>query len=549
MTFIDCYSAGKGGGAAFLAGWTNEGGNYFTPGSSVTYNGNIVCQGCTANNGSGGGIFSMTDLTINGTVSCTNCESTQYHGGGVASLERSITIADNTNITDCTAQQHGGGIYASGSVTLNGSSNTLTGNTATTGNGGGIFCTGGTILNATIGGSNQNKNRAGQDGGGIYNNGGTLTVSDVNCSSNEAGQDGGGVYNNGGTLTVSDVNCSSNEAAQNGGGVYTKGNPISTITNTTTTTNTTTETVQRVEYIEVSTIGIGGDIPTFVPYINTGITFSGAHKTWAKLQRGTTEVFGFYAYTGTGASQRAGYKPLSSNIQHAWPDKGNTSSGNNYSAGTDMTGIFEVEQDYQHIKLTDCNGVETVFNYSGNSSAAMSATWTLLRPYVNTSNSTGRLYEAKIWDGSNNLIGHYIPCYVVSTGQIGVYDAVNETFLGNAGRGSFTKGADVAGETYTVEITTTTTTTTTTTVPDFNVTLNNCTIGANGAANTAVDGAGVYINKGGVTMNEGSCSYNAASNNGGGFYNNGGGLKAIGATLNGNTATGKGGAIYTRKVD
>ena len=544
----------NGGSYAYNAATNGNGGGFYLDtgnGESTTINFNnpsITYNTATSENiyqGNGGGVCAGSyNMTINVTDGIYAYNTAKYGGGFCLSNKEASFTSTNTNslVIINNSAAYGGGIYASSKLTVNGGrcsyntatengggiysrsggltvSGTIFTNNTATANGGAIYTTStnGTLTNCTIGASGEPNSAA--NGGGIYSET-ILTINGGSCSYNTATENGGGIYSRSGGLTVSETIFTNNAATNYGGAIWTMGTinnhnyipyPV-----------TSTKTVQRVEYIEVGTTLIGSDAPTNVSYINTGITFNGGHKTWARLMRTDKEVFGFYAYTGKGNSQRAGYKPLSSNIQHAWPDKGNTTSGNSYTTGTDMTGIFEVEQDYQHIKLTDCNGVVSNFTYSGNASATMSATWTLLRPYVSGSNSKGRLYEAKIWDASGNLIGHYIPCYYTKNGKaiIGVYDAVTQTFLGNAntGSGDFTKGVDVMGETYTAE------------VQEFeyietvtafeHVWLNNCTIGGSTAnKNTAAKGGGIYIAAGGVNLKTGSSiSYNTASQFGGGVY-------------------------------
>jgi CSLREA domain-containing protein len=59
-----------------------------------------------------------------------------------------------------------------------------------------------------------------QDGGGIFNKGGTLTVSNCTLSSNNATYDGGGISNRfDGTLNVSDSLFTGNQATRDGGGI------------------------------------------------------------------------------------------------------------------------------------------------------------------------------------------------------------------------------------------------------------------------------------------------------------------------------------------
>ncbi len=62
------------------------------------------------------------------------------------------------------------------------------------------------------------------DGGGMYNNGGTVTLEDMTFSQNTASGNGGGLYSNGGSLTLKNVTFSSNSTSSgSGGGMYNSG--------------------------------------------------------------------------------------------------------------------------------------------------------------------------------------------------------------------------------------------------------------------------------------------------------------------------------------
>ena len=84
-----------------------------------------------------------------------------------------------------------------------------------------------------------NGNSPGSNGGGIYNNGGTLTVSNSTLSGNSAGSGagGGGIFNNVGTLTVSNSTISGNSASFGGGGINSFRGTV-TVTNSTISGNT-----------------------------------------------------------------------------------------------------------------------------------------------------------------------------------------------------------------------------------------------------------------------------------------------------------------------
>ena len=53
-----------------------------------------------------------------------------------------------------------------------------------------------------------------------------------------------------------------------------------------------------------------------------------------------------------------------------------------------------------------------------------------------------RLYSFIIRKGGD-LVCHLIPCRIIATGEVGVYDLVAKSFVGNAGTGTFVAGADV----------------------------------------------------------------------------------------------------------
>ena len=55
---------------------------------------------------------------------------------------------------------------------------------------------------------------------------------------------------------------------------------------------------------------------------------------------------------------------------------------------------------------------------------------------------TSRIYSHKIWENGTK-VQDFVPCYRKADGVIGMYDLVSKTFFGNAGTGTFTKGADV----------------------------------------------------------------------------------------------------------
>lgn len=119
----------------------------------------------------------------------------------------------------------GGGIHNAGTLTLSGS--TVSGNSAVLG--GGIYSQG--VLDVT--GSTCSGNTAGEDGGGIYNDGGTATVIDSTVSGNVAFSAGAGILNVAGTLIVADSTLSENSGSVDGGGIFSGNDSTLSVTNST----------------------------------------------------------------------------------------------------------------------------------------------------------------------------------------------------------------------------------------------------------------------------------------------------------------------------
>lgn len=166
-----------------------------------------------------------TEITITG----NGAANTIIDGAG---LYRVFFVNSTGNLTlDSLTVQYGravrgGGIYNSGgSLTITNSA--INANTAADaasgGQGGGVYSDGGTttISSSTIS-ANMATNGIGGDGlgAGIYNANGTTTITHSAISNNNAGRYGGGVYMLDATLEMSNSTLSGNSAATNGGGVY-----------------------------------------------------------------------------------------------------------------------------------------------------------------------------------------------------------------------------------------------------------------------------------------------------------------------------------------
>lgn len=156
--------------------------------------------GSPVENGAGGAIV----VTGNGSLNLSSGvirDNRANFGGGISVFSGSRAQVNSSVFTENRATQNGGGIVSDGTTTVNASQ--ISRNTA--GNvGGGIASIGTLAVNA----SNIVNNTAPNGGGGLANgvpaaSGGTSTVTTSNISNNSAGgTNPGGIYNNGGTVTL-----------------------------------------------------------------------------------------------------------------------------------------------------------------------------------------------------------------------------------------------------------------------------------------------------------------------------------------------------------
>lgn len=188
--------------------------------------GNLTLKNCvvTKNESSlgGGGIhFAGENLIVYGSKISGNNGDT----GGICVVEDSAkTKIEKSKIIDNSASS-GGGLDLAGESTIEGCE--ISGNKAESSNGGPGGSGGGLILafnnkSCRIKNSVISKNRAGENGGGIYINGGTLSLeSGTAIRENTAETDGGGIYIRDGSLNLeSGAAISNNTAKKDGGAIY-----------------------------------------------------------------------------------------------------------------------------------------------------------------------------------------------------------------------------------------------------------------------------------------------------------------------------------------
>jgi parallel beta-helix repeat protein len=149
--------------------------------------GTVDISGSTVSDNHGPGI-QLFDASVSLTNSSVSGNTTSGSGGGIYSFEGSGDLTNST-VTGNTAGQNGGGIYeAPGSFRLNNS--TVSGNTAG-GNGGGIYLTSASsdlaLTDSTVSGNTATS------GGGIFNDGGTVTLTGTNSFFDNVPDDCAGV--------------------------------------------------------------------------------------------------------------------------------------------------------------------------------------------------------------------------------------------------------------------------------------------------------------------------------------------------------------------
>lgn len=197
------------------------------PSTTVTIAGLSISRGVSDQRGGGAILNDHAILTLDSCAVQYSFSAQYSSGGGVYNdgSGASATLAIlNSTIRDNGAYYAGGGIYNDAS---NAGSATLT------------------ITNSTIGSNSAIYSAmpyiSGGDGGGIFNEGGTLAITNSSVSQNQAGTSdpipggsGGGIFNNG-TLTIANSSINGNGCALGGGGIAS--GAAATITSSTVSSN------------------------------------------------------------------------------------------------------------------------------------------------------------------------------------------------------------------------------------------------------------------------------------------------------------------------
>lgn len=191
---------------------------------------NTTIQYCSTNGYAGGAIVSpLGNVTLDHAIMKNNSASS----GGALSATGVVNIYSSQFLANTATTNVGGALSLAANVAIYHS--TFTGNKATGLNseGGAIYANGNVGIHQGTFGANQ-----GDKGGAIYVGSGSNLTLDARSTlgGNEAGLNGGGIFNDSGTLTLTDTTLSGNHSAYSGGGIFSDHGTI-TLTNATLSSN------------------------------------------------------------------------------------------------------------------------------------------------------------------------------------------------------------------------------------------------------------------------------------------------------------------------
>ena len=219
-----------------------DGGGILIVGGTATINNSTVSGNTAASDG--GGIVNIGTATV---TSSTVINNTADRGSGIFNGDPGVVVdlgflmtLTNSIVSGNNATGSGGGIYNNG--TLDVIDTTVKSNTSVQ-PGGGIHNREGTltVTRSTVSGNTSNQS----GGGGIWNLEGPVTITNSTISGNLATGDGsfnngGGIYNGGGTSSVTTTNSTiaGNGAVVDGGGLWNGATSLLTMVNTIVANNT-----------------------------------------------------------------------------------------------------------------------------------------------------------------------------------------------------------------------------------------------------------------------------------------------------------------------
>uniref|UniRef100_UPI0036F37329 choice-of-anchor Q domain-containing protein n=1 Tax=Rhodopirellula bahusiensis TaxID=2014065 RepID=UPI0036F37329 len=503
-------ASGNGGGIA------NESGTVSI--TDTTISGNV--SGGDEPGEGGGGVFND-----GGTVTITDSdvfENTAIaglgNGGGILNANGGTLVVRGGTISNNDASRAGGGVENAGNATF--FETEFDGNT--TGINGGALHTSGpwtaSFIDATITG-----NSAGAEGGGVWNSStGTMTfvgasVDGNTASGDDADQGGGGVFNDGGTLTIDSTSITNNIAdgmSGSGGGILNLGSM--TVTDSTISGNVANRAGGGIEATDASStllndVNLDGNNVGVSPAVAAPGNGGGLHVTGA----GTVTISGGTVNNNVAASEGGGlWNGTGVMTVTGTTITGNTASGDDADNGGG--GLFNVGGT---LNVTDSTIAENVADgVSGSGGGILNqGTLTVSGGEIsdNAANRAGGGIEATA--GSSTTLTDVLM-------ELNVAGPDGSAAPGNGG------ALHISG--------------------DGNADISGGTIRDNSAAR---EGGGLWNNTGtmtvdGTILTGNVASGDAADDGGGAIFNNGGTLTVSNATISGNAADGvlgSGGAIFS----
>ena len=511
-------AATDGGGAIY-----NDGGTLNVVGGEISGNMAIVGSGSGGALFNNAGVLSVTDAAFTANVA-------NRAGGAIEQVDGVATLS---------------GVEFSGN-----NAGVEPAATAAPGNGGAMHITG--TGDASIMGGSVSANVAAAEGGGFWNSLGEMIVSgvdentplliDQNVASGDASdQGGGGLFNNGGTLTVSNVTLMMNTAdgaAGSGGGVLSDGGTL-TLTNVTLESNTS---VRAGGGIEIDASDGGVDEST-VSLTNVNMTSNGTgpapgnggglHITGGNV---AATIGGGDVSMNTAASEGGGL----------WNGSGTmTVDGTNVQSNT----ASGADADQGGGGLFNAGGTLNVLNATVSSNTADGAAGSgggILNDAGGTLNVTGTVIDGNsaaragggIEDNSSVALGSVALVDTDITNNVAGANPGNGGGVHGTGPGSFAiagghftgnQSDNEGGALWTADASLVVT-------------------GANIAGNTSPKGGGVFKDGTAGSVDVVSTTiWNNEGDEGGGLFSEGGDVSLTNATVSGNRAvTGNGGGIKSQ---
>jgi CSLREA domain-containing protein len=208
----------EGGGGVFNDGATTDG---VSSGGTLTITGGIIAENqALVGSGSGGGVLNVFGtLTVEGTEIHDN--QAARAGGGIEANGGTTTLTGVGLVGNEAGPTpgNGGGLHLTGPGSVDVDQSLVMGNTAAN-EGGGLWSSAAgtmTVTRSVVVANVADGTAEGSGGGGLYNDGGTLAVSDTVMTGNRAAMGGGVLHPVGGTTTLTHVTVIANEAEMGAG--------------------------------------------------------------------------------------------------------------------------------------------------------------------------------------------------------------------------------------------------------------------------------------------------------------------------------------------